>query len=149
MEPQQQSLGQGLRRTRDSGTQEGLHAYVLHCCVPHSCHTAFILPGEAFYQSCFTLQEAMLCKHSCTREKILGKTSCLLCHIFEAIQNMRTGFWKCATRKQPKCWTFFGKSCGMSFIPGMSLSQWSCQLANTGQMNARYSPKRWHPTLSP
>lgn len=63
--PQQQALGQGLRRTGDSGAREdtgssAFHAYALKHCAARSWHTAFILPGEAFWQRCFILQEDVL-----------------------------------------------------------------------------------------
>lgn len=69
--PQQQGLGWGLRWTGDSGAWEALHSCALQRWVLHSCHTAFILPGEVFYQTCFIFQEATCSKHACTQEKKL------------------------------------------------------------------------------
>lgn len=146
---QYQGLGQGLRRTGDSGAQEALHTYGLHYCVAHFCHTAFILPQEAFYQSCFILQEAMLCKHPCTQEKKkLGKTSLSFATYLKLSKTWAWDSENLQSGHSQNVGHFLEReSWGMSFITGMSLRQQSCQLAKTGQINTCYSPKRLHSTL--
>lgn len=132
-------LGTGcLRRTGDSDAQEALHAYALHRCVAHSGHTAFILLGEVFYQSCFILQKALLCKHPCTQEKKIWGNQVTF-SFATYLKLSKTWGWASENPQsghRQNVGHFLERApCGMSFIPRRSLSQQSCQLANTVQIN--------------
>lgn len=129
--PQQQDLGQGLRRT---GVRRKLCTPPLLTGVWLTLAVLFLFYQQR-HQSCFILQEAL-------REKNLRKTSyLLLCHVVKVVQNTQMRFWKPTLKTQPKYCTFFGKSCVA--CPSSLGCHWASEPVSqlTQDKATRYDPK--------
>lgn len=92
--PQQQALGQGLRRTGGSGAREALHFMPMFFSIVQLALGILLL----FYQERHFGRGASFFKRMCSlstpvlNRKKSGKNNiCSLCHILKFVQNMRMG----------------------------------------------------------